>query len=381
MTEFNTRLVHGPAQNDNQTGAVNVPIYTSTTYRYPKIGAAVQYDYGRSGNPTRQYLEDQLAALEHGTRGLALSSGMAAIHTALAIFKAGDHIIVGDQIYGGTFRLLNQFFKRWGLSATQVDTRDPAAIERAIQPNTKAVYFEPVTNPLLQVTSIAAVAKVAKKHDLLTIVDNTFLSPYLCQPLTLGADIVIHSATKYLAGHSDVSAGAVITNDEKLGDRLYFVQNALGAVLSPEDSNLVRRGLQTLSVRMDRQQANVKAIIAHLQPLPAVKKIYYPGLLGQPGYETLSSQAKGAGGVLSIELADNVDAVKFVDSLQLFQLAVSLGSVESLVELPSKMSHAELSPAEQLKAGITPGLIRLAVGIEDQCDLIADLDQALAKAV
>lgn len=217
MTEFNTRLVHGPAQNDNQTGAVNVPIYTSTTYRYPKIGAAVQYDYGRSGNPTRQYLEDQLAALEHGTRGLALSSGMAAIHTALAIFKAGDHIIVGDQIYGGTFRLLNQFFERWGLSATPVDTRDPAAIERAIQPNTKAVYFEPVTNPLLQVTSIAAVAKVAKKHDLLTIVDNTFLSPYLCQPLTLGADIVIHSATKYLAGHSDVSAGAVITNDEKLG--------------------------------------------------------------------------------------------------------------------------------------------------------------------
>lgn len=230
-------------------------------------------------------------------------------------------------------------------------------------------------------TSIAAVAKVAKKYDLLTIVDNTFLSPYLCQPLTLGADIVIHSATKYLAGHSDVSAGAVITNDEKLGDRLYFVQNALGAVLSPEDSNLVRRGLQTLSVRMDRHQANVKAIIAHLQPLPAVKKIYYPGLFGQPGYETLSSQAKGAGGVLSIELADNVDAVKFVDSLQLFQLAVSLGSVESLVELPSKMSHAELSPAEQLKAGITPGLIRLAVGIEDQRDLIADLDQALAKAV
>ena len=223
----------------------------------------------------RQYLEDQLAALEHGTRGLALSSGMAAIHTALAIFKAGDHIIVGDQIYGGTFRLLNQFFERWGLSATPVDTRDPAAIERAIQPNTKAVYFEPVTNPLLQVTSIAAVAKVAKKHDLLTIVDNTFLSPYLCQPLPLGADIVIHSATKYLAGHSDVSAGAVITNDEKLGDRLYFVQNALGAVLSPEDSNLVRAAAD-LSVRMDRQQANVKAIIAHLQPLPAVKKSIIP---------------------------------------------------------------------------------------------------------
>lgn len=380
MTEFNTKLVHGPAQNDNQTGAVNVPIYTSTTYRYPAIGATVKYDYGRSGNPTRQYLEDQLAALEHGKRGIAVASGMAAIHTALAIFEAGDHIIVGDQIYGGTFRLLNQFFKRWGLSATPVDTRNPAAIEKAIQPNTKAIYFEPVTNPLLQVTSIKAVAAVAKKYHLLTIVDNTFLSPYLCQPLTLGADIVIHSATKYLAGHSDVSAGAVITNDEELGKRLYFIQNALGAVLSPEDSNLVRRGLQTLSVRMDRQQENVRAIIEYLQTKSAVKEIYYPGLPDQPGYATLSTQAKGAGGVLSVELSDDVDAVRFVNSLQLFQLAVSLGSVESLVELPSKMSHAELSPTEQLKAGITPGLIRLAVGIEDQRDLIADLDQALAKA-
>lgn len=380
MTGFNTRLVHVPAPKDNQTGAVTVPIYKATTYEYPEIGAQVKYDYSRSGNPTRQALEDQVADLEGGKHAFAFASGMAAIHAALAIFKEGDHLIVGDQIYGGTFRLLNQFFNRWGLSITTVDTRDLAAIESAIQPNTKGIYFEPVTNPLLQVTSVEDVAKLAQQHHLTTIVDNTFLSPYLSQPLTQGADVVIQSATKYLSGHSDISAGTVAVKDDQYAERIYFVQNALGGILSPEDSNELARGIKTLSLRMDRQMEDLKTIVEFLESQSVVSKINYPGLPGYPGYESLRAQAKGAGGVLSFELNDQADPVAFVNQLNYFKLAVSLGSVESLVELPSQMSHAELSPDEQLAAGIKPGLIRLSVGIEDVEDLIADLKQALLSA-
>lgn len=291
---------------------------------------------------------------------------MAAIHAALAIFKEGDHLIVGDQIYGGTFRLLNQFFNRWGLSISTVDTRDLAAIEAAIQPNTKGIYFEPVTNPLLQVTSVEEVAKLAQQHHLTTIVDNTFLSPYLSQPLTQGADVVIQSATKYLSGHSNMSAGTVTVKDDQYAERIYFVQNALGGILSPEDSNELARGIKTLSLRMDRQMENLKAIVEFLESQSVVSKINYPGLPGYPGYESLRTQAKGAGGVLSFELNDQADPVAFVNQLNYFKLAVSLGSVESLVELPSQMSHAELSPAEQLAAGIKPGLIRLSVGVKSK---------------
>lgn len=380
MTKFNTRLVHAPAQGDNNTGAVTVPIYKATTYDYPQVGASVKYDYSRSGNPTRQAVEDQLSTLEGGQRAFVFSSGMAAIHAALAIFKAGDHLIVGNQIYGGTFRLLHQFFAQWGLEVTAVDTRDLRAVEGAIRPNTKAIYFEPVTNPLLQVTPVHAVADLAHRHQLLTIVDNTFLSPYLLQPLRLGADIVIHSATKYLSGHSDVSAGAVVVNRPELADRIYFIQNALGAVLSPEDSNELARGIKTLAVRLDRQVANVKGLIADLQETAVADQIYYPGVRGLAGYETLHQQAREAGGVFSFELSDRYDPVSFVNHLKVFSLAVSLGAVESLVELPSKMSHAELSPEEQLAAGIKPGLIRVAVGIEDIADLIADIHQALVIA-
>lgn len=377
MTKFDTKLVHTPVQGDNNTGAVTVPIYKATTFGYPQIGAKVKYDYSRSGNPTRQALEDRLATLEGGQWAFAFSSGMAAIHAALAIFKAGDHLIVGNQIYGGTFRLLYQFFAQWGLEITAVDTRDLGAVERAIKPNTKAIYFEPVTNPLLQVTPVQAVANLAHQHHLLTIVDNTFLSPYLLQPLQLGADIVIHSATKYLSGHSDVSAGAVIVNDHELADRIYFVQNALGAILSPEDSNELARGIKTLAVRLDRQVANVKRLIADLQTTEVADRIYYPGIEGLAGYDTLHQQAREAGGVFSFELSDRYDPVAFVNNLKIFSLAVSLGAVESLVELPSKMSHAELSPQEQLAAGIKPGLIRVSVGIEDVNDLITDIHQAL----
>lgn len=381
MVGFNTRLVHQPRQNDNQTGAVAVPVYKATTFAYPKIGAQVKYDYSRSGNPTRNAVEEQLASLEGGDRAFVFASGMAAIHAALAIFAAGDHIVIGDQIYGGTFRIVYQYFKDRGLEFTAVDTRDLAAVEKAIQPNTKAIYFEPVTNPLLQVTPVSGIAQLAHEHGILAITDNTFLSPYLLRPLEYGADLVVHSATKYLAGHSDVSAGAVIAKGEELADRVYFVQNAIGGILSPEDSNELARGIKTLSLRLDRQMENVEAIIGFLKKQAGITKIYYPGDPDLAGYDDLRKEAKGAGGVFSCELDNDIyDPVVFVNSLNLFSLAVSLGAVESLVELPSKMSHAELSEEEQLAAGIKPGLIRFAVGIEDAADLITDIDQALAKA-
>lgn len=269
---------------------------------------------------------------------------------------------------------------RWGLTITAVDTRDLRAIEKAIQPNTKAIYFEPVTNPLLQVSSISQVSQLAHQYNLLTIVDNTFLSPYLLRPLNLGVDIVIHSATKYLSGHSDISAGAVVVRDQSLAERVYFIQNALGAVLSPEDSNELARGIKTLGIRLERQMENVKRIIHYLQESNAVQRIYYPGLVDLPGYQELRKEARGAGGVFSFELTERVNPSEFVNHLQLFKLAVSLGAVESLVELPSKMSHAELTPEEQLAAGIKPGLIRVSVGIEDYCDQISDIQQALEKA-
>ncbi|CAJ1199412.1 Cystathionine beta-lyase [Companilactobacillus paralimentarius] len=379
MTEFNTKLVHGKPQNDNNTGAVNVPVYNSSTYIYPSVEAKVKYDYARSGNPTRNYLEEQVAGLENGYRGFAFSSGSAAIHAVLAIFKPGDHIIIGKEIYGGTFRLINEFLKRWQLEFTAVDTQNPAEIEAAIKPNTKAVYFESFTNPLLHVTSVKATAKVAQKHHILTIVDNTFLSPYLQRPLDLGADIVIHSATKYLSGHSDVISGMVVAKDKELTDRIYFNQNAIGSTLSPEDSNLVRRGIQTLAVRMDRHLANAQKIVEFLQSRKEIAKIYYPGIAGSKDHEIAEQEADGFGGIVSFELADGLDSTKFVEGTKLIQLAVSLGAVESLIELPYKMTHAELSPEEQLKAGITHQLVRLSVGIEDAKDLIADLGQSLDK--
>ena len=379
MTSFNTKLVHGEPQNDNNTGAVNVPVYNSSTYIYPSVDAKVKYDYARSGNPTRNYLEEQVAQLENGCRGFAFSSGSAAIHAVLAIFKPGDHLIIGKEIYGGTFRIINEFFKRWQIEFTAVDTQNLDEIRQAIKPNTKAIYFESFTNPLLHVTSVAGVSKVAKANNLLTIVDNTFLSPYLQRPLDLGADVVIHSATKYLSGHSDVIAGIAVAKDEDIADKIYFNQNAIGSTLSPEDSNLVRRGIQTLSVRMDRHLSNAQKIVEFLQTRPEIAKIYYPGIAGSKNHEIAAKEADGFGGIVSFELANGLDSTKFVEGTKLIQLAVSLGAVESLIELPYKMTHAELSPEEQLKAGITHQLVRLSVGIEDVSDLIDDLAQSLDR--
>ncbi|MFT9097988.1 trans-sulfuration enzyme family protein [Liquorilactobacillus sp.] len=379
MSKFNTNLVHGIPCKENKTGAVNPPIYTSTTYAYPNAESAVRWDYARSGNPTREFLESQVARLENGDRGFAFSSGMAAIHAILSIFSPGDHVVIGDQIYGGTFRLFNQFFKRWNIEFTAVDTRDSAAVKTAIKPNTKAIYFEPITNPLLHVTSVRAIAEIAQQNNLLVIVDNTFLTPYLQQPLNLGADIVIHSATKYLGGHSDVIAGIVVTKSKKLSDKLYFSQNAIGGILSPEDSNLIRRGIQTLSVRLDRQLLNTQKIVVFLQKRNDIKKINYPGIVGTSEHDVAKNECKDFGAVLSFEV-QNINVIKFVNNLKLFQLAVSLGAVESLAELPAKMSHAELSAKELLACGISPNLVRLAIGIEDADDLIVDLEQALNAA-
>ncbi|KRL05275.1 trans-sulfuration enzyme family protein [Liquorilactobacillus hordei] len=377
MSEFDTKLVHGKAQNDNNTGAVNVPIYNSSTYIFPKVDAKVRWDYARSGNPTRNSLEDQVAELEEGYQGFAFSSGLAAIHSVFSIFSPGDHIIIGDTVYGGTFRLINQIFKKWHLDFTAVNTQDVTAVKNALKENTKAIYFETFSNPLLRVTSVKKISKIAKENKLLTIVDNTFLTPYLQKPLKLGADIVIHSATKYLGGHSDVIAGVVVAKNKELAEQIYFNQNGIGAVLSPESSNLIRRGIQTLAVRMDRHLSNTEKIVEFLQSRQEIKRIYFPGLQETKDYEIASKEVEGFGGLVSFELQDGLDAIKFVESLTLIQLAVSLGAVESLIELPYKMTHAELSRKEQEEIGITPQLVRLAVGIESPNDLIADIQQGL----
>ena len=378
--KFNTLLVRGGDVNDNNTGAVNVPVYNSSTYRYPKLGAEVEYDYERSGNPTRNSVETLCAELENGDRGFAFSSGMAAIHAALSIFKPGDHVIIGDNIYGGTFRLVNDFLKPMGIKFSEVDTRDIDAVSAAITPDTKAIYFETVTNPLLHVSSVKRISEVAKKHDLLVIVDNTFLSPYLQQPLDLGADMVVHSATKYLSGHSDIMAGIVVTKGKELGERVYLTQNAVGAVLAPQEASILRRGIQTLNIRMDRHLENTQKIIEYLQANPKVAKINYPTIDETSSeYEIIKNETKGAGGVLSFELQPGLDAREFVNNLNLFVLAVSLGAAESLVEVPAFMSHFEIPKPERLKMGIKDELIRLSIGLEDISDLTSDLDNAFAK--
>ncbi|GAY72568.1 trans-sulfuration enzyme family protein [Lentilactobacillus kosonis] len=362
MVKFNTLLVRGGDVHDNDTGAVNVPVYNSSTY------------------PTRNSVETLCAELENGDRGFAFSSGMAAIHAALSIFKPGDHVIIGDNIYGGTFRLVNDFLKPMGIEFSEVDTRDINAVKAAITPATKAIYFEPVTNPLLHVSSVKQISAVAKNHDLLVIVDNTFLSPYLQQPLDLGADMVVHSATKYLSGHSDIMAGIVVTKGKELGERVYLTQNAVGAVLAPQEASILRRGIQTLNIRMDRHLENTQKIIDYLQKSPKVAKINYPTIdKTSVEYKIIRDETHGAGGVLSFELQPGLDAKEFVNNLNLFVLAVSLGAAESLVEVPAFMSHFEIPKPERLKMGIKDELIRLSIGLEDISDLTADLDTAFAK--
>ncbi|MDB4896961.1 MAG: cystathionine gamma-synthase [Firmicutes bacterium] len=375
--KFNTKLIHGGFDSDPLTGAVNVPIYQVSTYKQEAVGKHKGYEYSRTGNPTRAVLEALIAELEGGVRGLGFASGLAALSAILMLFNAGEHLIISDDVYGGTFRLQDKVFKRFGIEATYVETSNPERVTAAIRPNTKALLVETPTNPLLKITDLAAMGRITKANGMLLIVDNTFMTPYWQRPLEHGADIVWHSATKYLGGHSDVVAGLAVVNDAELGQRLAFLQNAAGGVPGPQDSYLLIRGIKTLAVRMKEHEANARQIAEWLAGQPAVKKVYYPGFPSHPGHEIHKRQAGGFGGMISFDVGSGELADQLLRKVQLFTLAESLGAVESLIELPAKMTHASI-PAEHRNAlGVTDGLIRISVGIEDAGDLIADLAQAM----
>lgn len=362
--KFGTRLLHTGHEVDPATGAATIPIYQVSMFDQADLQRPGEYDYARSGNPTRRALEGALADLEGGSRAFAFASGMAAVSAVLMLLKAGDHIVVTDDCYGGTYRVLTRIFQRFGVTATFTDTTDPAAVRAAIRPETAALLVESISNPFLRRTAIPAMAEIAREHHLRLAVDNTFLSPYLSRPLLEGADIVIHSATKYLGGHSDVLAGVVAVGDPALASELYLVQNAVGAVLGPQDCFLLMRGIKTLKVRMDRQVATAGLLAQWLAERPEVRRVYYPG----------------TGAMLSFRLADPALTAPFAAQLQLPLLGPSLGAVESLVAVPAFHSHASVPPEERQRRGITEDLIRFSVGLEEPEDLMADLEQALRHA-
>ena len=373
-------LIHGGIYGDQYTGAVNVPIYQTSTYEQKGLGENTGWEYSRTGNPTRAALEALIAELEGGVAGFAFGSGMAAITAVLSLFRTGDTVLISSNVYGGTFRVLDKIFKNFGIGYSIEDTTNLEALEDRITPDVKAILVESPANPLLTVTDLAAVAGITRKHGILTIVDNTFMTPYLQRPIELGADIVIHSATKYLGGHSDVVAGLAVVNDRAIAERLAFIQNATGGVLGPFDSFLLIRGIKTLGVRLDRHVENAEKAAAHLKTHPAVKKVYYPGLPEAQGYEIQKRQAKNGGAMISFELDEKYDIRKFFSSLKLIALAESLGGIESLVCHPASMTHASIPYEIRQKVGITDGLIRLSIGIENIDDLLADLDQAIAES-
>jgi cystathionine beta-lyase len=375
-----TTLIHGGVDGDSVTGAVNVPIYQTSTYKQSGLGENTGWEYSRTGNPTRAALEALIAELENGVAGFAFASGMAATSTVLSLFHQGDRILISSNVYGGTFRVLDKVFKNLGIQYSIEDTTDLEALDAKVTPDVKAFFVESPANPLLTVTDLSAVAQIAKKHGILTIVDNTFMTPYLQRPLDLGADIVVHSATKYLGGHSDLVAGLAVTNNKEIADRLAFTQNAIGSVLGPFDSFLLIRGIKTLGVRLDRHTENALRIAHFLESSEAVKKVYYPGLPTAQGYEINKKQAKNGGAMISFELKENYDVRKFFKGLRLISLAESLGGVESLVCHPASMTHASIPKEIREKVGITDGLIRLSVGIEKVDDIILDLNAAIQAA-
>ncbi|WP_102262365.1 bifunctional cystathionine gamma-lyase/homocysteine desulfhydrase [Mesobacillus jeotgali] len=372
-----TKMIHGGIPGDKTTGAVSFPIYQVSTYKQEDVGVHKGYEYSRTGNPTRFALEELIKDLEEGKRGFAFGSGMAAITAVMMLFNSGDHIILTDDVYGGTYRIMNKVLNRIGIESTFVDTTDLEAVKAAIKPNTKALYIETPTNPLLKVTDIKACAELAKENDLLTIVDNTFSTPYWQTPLTLGADMVLHSATKYLGGHSDVVAGLVVVNDGQLADDLHFVQNSTGGILGPQDSWLLVRGIKTLGLRMEAHETNTEKIVNFLSGHKSVEKVYYPGLESHAQHSIAKEQAGGFGGMVSFDVGSAEKAAEVLSKVRYFTLAESLGAVESLISVPAKMTHASIPAERRAELGITDGLIRISVGIEDVEDLIEDLKQAL----
>ncbi len=377
--KFSTKAIHAGQEPDPSTGAIMTPIFQTATYAQAGLGEHKGFEYSRTQNPTRNALQECMAALEDGRYGLAFASGMAAETAILSLLSAGDHIVSCDDLYGGSYRIFERVMRRYNVETTYVATGNIAAYEQAIRPNTKMIWLETPTNPLLRLVDIQAVAEIAHRHHLLVVVDNTFASPYFQQPLKLGADIVVHSTTKYLNGHSDVIGGALVLNNEEVSQALQFYQNAAGGVPSPFDAWLTLRGIKTLAVRMRQHEENAMAVAKFLAEHPRVEKIYYPGLPAHPDYELAKRQMSGFGGMVSFQFKGvYADVDKVVRRLKVFTLAESLGGVESLICHPASMTHGSIPKDMRESRGLTDTLLRLSVGIEDVDDLLADLEQALA---
>jgi cystathionine beta-lyase/cystathionine gamma-synthase len=377
---MDTILAHAGLCSDQTTGAISTPICQTATFWHPAMGVSTGYDYSRTINPTREVLEKVMAELEKGDRGFAFASGMAAITAVLMLFSSGDHIIVSDDLYGGTYRIFERNFRQFGLEVTYADTSNLEAIQKSIIPNkTKAVFIETPTNPLMKITDLNAVVTLVQQNRLLTIVDNTFMTPYLQRPLELGVDIVVHSGTKYLGGHNDLIAGIVVTRSAELSEKVRFIQNSTGGILGPQDSWLMIRGLKTLALRMEKQQANAAIITEWLVNNRLVKAVYYPGLSNHPGYLIQQKQSVGFGAMLSFRVPNGNAVVQIINNLKVITYAESLGGVETLITYPVKQTHADIPVEIRQKIGVTEDLIRLSVGIEDVNDLIQDLEQVMAK--
>ena len=377
---FETIAIHAGERPDKTFGAISAPIYQTSTFAFEDVGKSGGYDYSRTANPTRKILEDTIAQLEGGKAGFAFATGMAAEATVMHLLKAGDHVISGDDVYGGTYRLFQDVMPEFGLEFTflRMDSRE--RIEQAIKPNTRMLWLETPSNPLLNIVDVEMAVDIAKKHNLMTVIDNTFATPYFLRPIDYGIDLVVHSTTKYLNGHCDVVGGAVVTTTDELTERVQFLLNAMGTCASPFDCWLVLRGIETLPVRMERHEENASAVAKYLTGHPSVSRVFYPGLETHPGHEIARRQMKGFGGVVSVELRGGVEAVnRFLRRIKVFALAESLGGVASLAEHPATMSHASMPQEHREKVGITDGIIRLSIGLENLDDLIDDLRQALER--
>lgn len=376
--KIHTQLVHVGVGTDAKTGAITTPIYQSATFRHPALGQSTGFDYSRTQNPTRKVLEEAIAVLEGGSDGFAFASGMAAITAVLMLFKTNDHIVVVEDCYGGTYRVLDKVFNNFGLKVSFVDATCLEELKSSLTASTRCILIETPTNPLLKIVDIRTIIGIAKQKGIYVVVDNTFLTPYLQRPLELGADIVVHSATKYLAGHNDVICGLVVSRNSQLGERIRFIQNSTGGILGPNDSWLLMRGMKTLALRMDKHCQNAQALAEWLQQQEQVETVYYPGLLQHPGRHIQEQQATGYGGMLSFTVKESRLAPQILQRVKLLQFAESLGGVESLITFPAVQTHADIPPEVRNRLGITDCLLRVSVGIEDIDDIIADLEQAFA---